>query len=232
MNNVIKKKLSPKKLFLIAIGLQIIKLLFDNKTDVGLAIATTLEIASVIVFFNAIVIYFINRKKDGSRTMKSASGYEKLESTRKITEIGKIFLIIIVFIAAYLSVRFVASSYLYPEKSLEELLSIASVEINKNVPRQISEKIQLTGVKSSEKNLEYSYKFFSDTPEPDLQKELYLSTEKEIVKQVCTTAETRNLINKGATFIYKYFNKNEEYIFQVSVHLINCRILENNLSGK
>lgn len=138
------------------------------------------------------------------------------------------FLAIIIFIIVFFSVKYVVqnsvSSIISDNKeevSTEELLIEVSNEMNKNLPSMIDEITQLTTVSSSGNDLIYSYKLLTDSTVS--QYDLDTSLKSNIINGVCTTPETKNLLDMNAGLVYNYYDKNGKYIGKVSVYLDNCK---------
>jgi uncharacterized membrane protein YvbJ len=107
-------------------------------------------------------------------------------------------------------------------ETIEESLTKALPEMNKDLPKKVDEITQLTSITSSGKNINYNYKV-DDKGLQLTQKELNTSLKSDVVKGVCTTSETKSLVDKGVVFIYNYYKYSGLYIGTLSVNSSDCK---------
>lgn len=108
----------------------------------------------------------------------------------------------------------------YDEQLLEQSLVEASREMNKELPMMVDKITQLTTTTSSENELTYSYKLLGGNT--IAQADFENTLKSRIKNQVCSTANTKQLIDMGANLSYVYYDSNGKYIGKVTVHFYEC----------
>lgn len=167
----------------------------------------------VVALFSFVPLIPIQKAINFNNGVKSDPG------TRKFSG-GEVALIIIGLVWFGLVILGTFSSE-DKEITIEQSLIEASNSINKTLPQTVDKVTQLTNTSVSGKELIYSYKLTSTDKLSQSDLDKYLK--KDIVNSVCTTAETKNMINLGAGLVYTYYNNVGKYIGKISVHSYDCK---------
>lgn len=155
----------------------------------------------------------------------SQASNQKVDKTsKKSTNYSSIIISIGVFIIVALAVKYFVQngvSSFFTSNDLEQALVEASQELNKDTPMAIDSITELTTTTVSGTELIYHYKITDGNSYT--QSDLDSSLKNNIINQVCTTSETRNLIDMGASLVYTYYNNNGGYIGKITVQPANCK---------
>jgi|GEM_PF-2444181 len=113
----------------------------------------------------------------------------------------------------------IVKTFLSPtsNESLESILQATSSKLNKDLPKSINESTELTTTAVNGKEIIYKYtlKTNQNLTQDDLNS-------KKTINGVCTTPETRDLLERGAGMKYVYTDDEGKYVGTITVHLPNC----------
>jgi len=119
------------------------------------------------------------------------------------------------FVSSYMSKR-------SNDISLESLQKIAS-QYAKGLPMMVDKETQLEAVGAAESEIIYSYRLINVETDSSLQSRI-VSMKQGMINRNCSTPETRdNLLNKGITMKYDYYDKNRMHITSVEIKPSDCR---------
>ena len=106
--------------------------------------------------------------------------------------------------------------------SLESLQKIAS-EYAKGLPMMVDNETQLEAIGAAHNTIIYSYKLVNmENSDNSLQGKI-AAMKEGMVNRNCTTPETRdNLLEKGVTMKYDYFDKNRSHIIGIEIKHSDC----------
>lgn len=107
-------------------------------------------------------------------------------------------------------------------ETIEESLTKALPEMNKDLPKKVDEITQLTSITSSGRNISYNYKI-DDKGLKITQNDLDVSMRSDVVKGICTQLQTKTLADKGVVFLYNYYKNSGLYIGTLSVSSSDCK---------
>jgi len=179
------------------------------------------------LLFFLIIAYLISSLNFVSKAMKSGEFVATLTSPKyKLDKKGWIIFsiasVVLLFIAIAIDLSKSDVTTQGSEATIEQSLVSASSEINKTLPMMVDKVTQLTSTTASGKELIYSYKL-TDTNVKYSQLDLDKYLKNDIINSVCTTSDTRNMINLGAGLVYTYYDNLGKYIGKVSVHSYDCK---------
>jgi len=126
---------------------------------------------------------------------------------------------IVFFVVAYSLVRTFMNGGV-SDPSLEQALVTASQQINKNTPMTLDQYTEMTTTLASGKQLIYMYRYLGDGQVSQADLNNYLKS--GIVTGVCTTPETKKLVDMGAGLVYRYYNTDNRLIGEIPVDSSNC----------
>ena len=108
-----------------------------------------------------------------------------------------------------------------PVATLEKSLAVASQELNKQTPMVVDGATTLLSTVVVEKSFNYNYQY-SGTPALTAAN-LAEAVKPNVINGVCTTPDMRELIDKGATYVYNYYDTTRTYIGNISVQKSDCK---------
>jgi hypothetical protein len=105
----------------------------------------------------------------------------------------------------------------------QEFLGKIAAEINRSVPMMIDQETELMPAEGAPGTLIYNYRLVSYSI-AQVDQERFAAGAKERVKQnACGRPETRdNLLKKGVTLRYSYFDKDKQHIATIDVAPSDC----------
>lgn len=149
---------------------------------------------------------------------------DRKQATTQKTTTGKnyasILVGIVVFLLMFFLVKYVVQKG-FSNNDLEKVIAEASEEINKDLPKDIDKITQLTSTIASGKELTYLYKITAD--QTLTQNDLNYSVKSTIINNVCTTSDTKDLLDLGAGLIYSYYDNQGKHIGKIDVHRSDCK---------
>lgn len=110
----------------------------------------------------------------------------------------------------------------------DKMLSEMANEINKTTPMMVDAETQLTSVVGINKTIAYHYKLvnLSGSEDPTLTDKI-LGLKPGMIQRNCTTPDVRkDVLDKGITMSYRYYDRNSTHLVDVEVKPEDCEGLE------
>jgi len=126
----------------------------------------------------------------------------------------------VVLIGSIYDLKKIPDAEINDTNTIEEELVFVAEEQSKDLPVMLNELTQLTSVKVSGKNLIFSHKIMIDFVVTQAWVDEKIKKNK--IAGECNESRWRNLLEKGATIILEYYNKNGEMGGKVNINSSDC----------
>jgi hypothetical protein len=132
---------------------------------------------------------------------------------------------VITFVLASISI-FIASDEASAKESkkIEQLLVDTANEINKQLPMTLDGDTRLDTIIAYKKTFRYKCTLTNTVKGQTNSTVFKKMKEPELINNLCTTKNTRILLNGGVTFIYLYYDKHGKEMMQLEVDSSKCRL--------
>lgn len=110
---------------------------------------------------------------------------------------------------------------------LEASLRIVANEMNKSLPEMVDAEIRHDKVEVDNLNLILKFTLVNFSKEEVNEERLKSIVEDDIRKQVCEDEDSQIMLDQGIKVIYKYVDRNQEYISQFIYDEKVCNLFTN-----